>query len=167
MTREGRLLLLVAHLERSGFDLNRLVAGLRETLHGVRYALRRALCVSFAAQDSRDDEEGAPGTANDQLCPIAEGREHHFGLPEGPGAGVAPGAGASPGSSPPPCWPPDDWNRPCTRPLSDSTRDTPVVMSTSSRSPRSTFLPWVSTTPPSMVTRLVLVSNTAVSPVTT
>ena len=40
-------------------------------------------------------------------------------------------------------------------------------MSTTSRSPRSTFLPWVSTTPPSMVTRLVLVSNTAVSPVTT
>jgi hypothetical protein len=52
-------------------------------------------------------------------------------------------------------------------PLSDSTRDTPLVMSTISRSPRSTFLHWVSTTPPSMVIRLALVSNTAVSPVTT
>src|ERR1700685_3537404 len=40
-------------------------------------------------------------------------------------------------------------------------------MSPRRRSPRSTFLPWVRTTPPSMVTRLVLVSNTAVSPVTT
>src|ERR1700753_2745546 len=40
-------------------------------------------------------------------------------------------------------------------------------MSTIRRSPRSSFLPWVRTTPPSMVTRLVLVSNTAVSPVTT
>ena len=63
--------------------------------------------------------------------------------------------------------PPDDWNRPCTRPLSDSTRDTPVVMSTISRSPRSTFLPWVRTMPPSMVIMFALVSNTAVSPVTT
>jgi len=58
-------------------------------------------------------------------------------------------------------------NSPCTLPESDSTRDTPVVMSTSSRSPRSTFPPWVSTTPPSIVIRLVLVSNTAFSPVTT
>src|SRR6201996_9116958 len=40
-------------------------------------------------------------------------------------------------------------------------------MSTIRRSPRSTFLPWVRTTPPSIVTRLVLVSKTAVSPVTT
>src|ERR1700760_2198376 len=40
-------------------------------------------------------------------------------------------------------------------------------ISTIRRSPRSTFLPWGRTTPPSMVTRLVLVSNTAVSPVTT
>src|SRR6185436_16230429 len=56
---------------------------------------------------------------------------------------------------------------PCTLPLSDSTRDTPVVMSTSKRSPRSTFLHWVSTTPPVMVMRLDLVSKIAVSPVTT
>ena len=70
-----------------------------------------------------------------------------------------------PGMAGPP-WP-DDMNKPCTRPKSDSTRDTPVVISTISRSPRSTFLPWVRITPPTMVTRLVLVSNTAFSPVTT
>src|SRR4029077_21114638 len=58
-------------------------------------------------------------------------------------------------------------NRPCTWPLSDSTRDTPVVMSTFRRSPRSTFLHWVSTTPPVMVLRLARVSKIAVSPVTT
>src|SRR6266403_4681293 len=57
--------------------------------------------------------------------------------------------------------------RPWTLPLSDSTRETPVVMSTNRRSPRSTFLHWVRTTPPSIVIRLALVSNTAVSPVTT
>src|SRR3981189_3404341 len=71
----------------------------------------------------------------------------------------------------PPAAPPQllsDWsNRPCTLPPSDSTRDTPVVMSTSRRSPRSTFLHWVSTTPPVMVMRLALVSKMAVSPVTT
>src|SRR5438105_15643532 len=76
-----------------------------------------------------------------------------------------------PGFAPPALDPqsfPADWsNRPCTLPLSDSTRDTPVVMSTSRRSPRSTFLHWVSTTPPTMVIRLALVSKIAVSPVTT
>src|SRR3981189_1386864 len=57
-----------------------------------------------------------------------------------------------PGFAPPALDPqsfPADWsNRPCTLPLSDSTRDTPVVMSTSRRSPRRTFLPWGITTPP-------------------
>src|SRR4051794_28227503 len=48
-------------------------------------------------------------------------------------------------------------NMPWTLPLSDSTRDTPVVMSTLRRSPRSTFLHWVSTTPPTMVMRLARV----------
>src|ERR1700716_4004910 len=76
-----------------------------------------------------------------------------------------------PGFAPPALDPqsfPADWsNRPCTLPLSDSTRDTPVVMSTSRRSPRSTFLHWVSTTPPTMVMRLARVSKIAVSPVTT
>src|SRR5512143_80860 len=92
------------------------------------------------------------------------GARCYFGLFELPEPdGVV--AGDAPGVSRPP-WP-EDWNRPCTRPDSDSTRDTPVVMSTISRSPRSTFLPCVSTTPPTMVIRLVLVSNTAVSPVTT
>src|SRR5437660_1315591 len=62
-------------------------------------------------------------------------------------------------------------NMPCTFPLSDSTRDTPVVISTSRRSPRSTFLHWVNTTwfpaPPAMVIRLARVSKIALSPVTT
>ena len=40
-------------------------------------------------------------------------------------------------------------------------------MSTKRRSPFSTFLHWVSTTPPVMVIRLALVSKTASSPVTT
>src|ERR1700728_4518086 len=94
-------------------------------------------------------------------------KRHHFGLFELPGAGDGAGA-AVPGMAGPP-WP-DDMNSPCTRPESDSTRETPVVISTMSRSPRSTFLPWVRITPPvppTMVTRLVLVSNTAFSPVTT
>src|SRR5436305_15319520 len=67
---------------------------------------------------------------------------NYFGLFEvgaaaGAGAGVAvdPGMPGTPGGP----LPPDDWNRPCTRPVSDSTRDTPVVISTTRRSPRSTF----------------------------
>src|SRR3984885_3850007 len=52
------------------------------------------------------------------------------------------------------------------RPPSDATLGTPVVMARGRRSPRNSVLPWVRTTPPSIVTRLVLVSNTAVSPVT-
>src|SRR6266581_9561995 len=85
------------------------------------------------------------------------------GVSEGkPGLGAP---GGAPGAAPQAL---SDWsNRPCTLPLSDSTRDTPVVMSTSRRSPRSTFLHCVKTTPPTIVIRLVLVSNTAVSPVTT
>src|SRR3954453_7227656 len=84
-------------------------------------------------------------------------------------AGPDPGVAAVPHL---PFCPPWDWmNRPCTLPLSDSTLETPVVMSTRRRSPRSTFWHWVSTTglpaPASMVMRLVFVSNTAVSPVTT
>src|SRR5436190_15738872 len=76
------------------------------------------------------------------------------------------GDGAPPLDDPP--QPSLPWtNRACTRPASDSTRDTPEVMSTISRSPRSTFLHWVSTTPPDIVIRLALVSNTARSPVTT
>src|SRR6201993_1459859 len=95
-----------------------------------------------------------------------------------PGPGFEAGVGAGfegwpvvcPGSWPaqPLSWP--LWlltNRPWTLPVSDSTRETPVVMSTNRRSPRSTFLHWVRTTPPTMVIKLVLVSNTAVSPVTT
>src|SRR3954449_4590434 len=84
-------------------------------------------------------------------------------------AGPDPGVAAVPHL---PFCPPWDWmNRPCTLPLSDSTRETPVVMSTRRRSPRRTFWHCVRTTwpadPPSMVMRLVLVSKTAVSPVTT
>src|SRR3954454_20886831 len=83
-----------------------------------------------------------------------------------PGFGGPAGApGAAPGALPQAL---SDWsNRPCTLPPSDSTRDTPVVISTSRRSPFSTFLHWVSTTPPVMVMRLALVSKIAVSPVTT
>src|ERR1700752_2005327 len=76
------------------------------------------------------------------------------------------GDGAPPLDDPP--QPSLPWmNRACTRPESDSTRDTPVVISTISRSPRSTFWHWVSTTPPNIVIRLALVSKIAVSPVTT
>src|SRR6266702_539808 len=85
--------------------------------------------------------------------------------------GISDGIPGFGGPGDPPGVPPQllsDWsNNPCTLPLSDSTRDTPVVMSTSRRSPRSTFLHWVSTTPPTMVMRLALVSKIAVSPVTT
>ena len=52
-------------------------------------------------------------------------------------------------------------------PVSDSTRETPVVMSTFNRSPFSTLLHWVSTTPPCIVIMLALVSKIAASPVTT
>src|SRR5215510_14793044 len=79
-------------------------------------------------------------------------------------------AGAGDGNPPldDPPQPSLPWvNRAGTRPESDYTRDTPVVISTISRSPRSTFWHWVSTTPPDMVIRLALVSNTALSPVTT
>ncbi|HTB27520.1 MAG TPA: hypothetical protein VK715_01090, partial [Steroidobacteraceae bacterium] len=65
------------------------------------------------------------------------------GAPGGGDNGWGPGGDAPGSAGPVPFWL-DDWNRPCTRPESDSTRDTPVVISTNRRSPRSTFLPWVS-----------------------
>src|SRR6185312_6853051 len=79
--------------------------------------------------------------------------------------GMATGAGFAPSDLGPqfsPCM-----NMPCTLLVSDSTRDTPVVMSTLRRSPLSTFLHCVSTTPPAMVMRLARGSKIAVSPVTT
>src|SRR5215207_11616771 len=95
-----------------------------------------------------------------------QGFDLYYFLP-GISDGICTGAGA--GFAPPD---PDPQFSPCrnmpwTLPLSDSTRDTPVVMSTLRRSPRSTFLHWVSTTPPTMVMRLARVSKIAVSPVTT
>src|SRR5689334_2398975 len=60
---------------------------------------------------------------------------------EGVAAGCAGGVAVQP-------WP----SCPCTTVtwtrLSDSTRETPVIMSTLRRSPRTTFLHWVRTTPP-------------------
>src|SRR6266508_5364593 len=82
--------------------------------------------------------------------------------------GIAPGAGFVPPDPDPQPWP-DCSIMTCTLP-SASTRDTPVVMSTFRRSPLSTFLHWISTTPaapPVIVMRLARVSKTAVSPVTT
>src|SRR2546430_17192044 len=93
-----------------------------------------------------------------------QGIDLYYFLP-GISDGTWTGAGFAPPDPDPqscPCM-----NMPCTLLLSDSTRDTPVVMSTLRRSPRSTFLHWVSTTPPTMVMRLARVSKIAVSPVTT
>ena len=49
--------------------------------------------------------------------------------------------------------------------LPASTRETPEVRSTTSRSPRTTFWPWLTTTLPVSVTELLRISNNPVSPV--
>src|SRR3954451_7280341 len=92
-------------------------------------------------------------------CPVDTGSRHRL-QPYGPqiffkaliynyflpgiSDGICTGAGFAPPDPEPqlsPCM-----NMPWTLPLSDSTRDTPVVISTLRRSPLSTFLHWVSTT---------------------
>src|SRR4051812_26229201 len=74
------------------------------------------------------------------LLRIREVPQGDLGLAGLPGINECIAGAGPPGVDPQPC----PWrNRPWTLPLSDSTRETPVVMSTSSRSPRSTFLHWV------------------------
>ena len=55
---ESRFLFLVAHLKRGGFDLDRLVAVLRETLHRIGHAGHRALRAGFTG-DRRERKTAA------------------------------------------------------------------------------------------------------------
>src|SRR6185503_9198265 len=106
----------------------------------------------------------APPASTVEPSTILQDTDLSYFLP-GISDGICVGADFAPLELEPQSWP---WmNMPCTLLLSDSTRDTPVVMSTLRRSPLSTFLHWVSTTPPAMVIRLARVSKIAVSPVTT
>ena len=151
---------LVAHLERGGFDLDRLIAILRKALHGVGHTLDRALPSGFTGSDRRERKDGA--TAAERHPPEPCGHAGNASWRKsfrvgGPRNGtflfrfirdarplVSVSVKAAHRGSPEPPWP-ETGTGPAP-PWSDSTRDTPVVMSTISRSPRSTFLPWVSTT---------------------
>src|SRR5947199_8511626 len=93
---------------------------------------------------------GAPGA---DLAGGGAGFALFWAAGAGAGAGAAPGAGAL------------GLNNPENGALLlDSTRVTPVVKSTTMRSPVSTLVPWVTTTLPVNVMLLVLMSNTPISP---
>src|ERR1019366_8133633 len=85
---ECRFLFLVAHLERGGFDLYRLVAILRKALHGIGHALHRALRAGVTGGDHRECKSGRPGAMRDPPGRgAARGKHHpenHFGLADLP-----------------------------------------------------------------------------------
>ena len=70
------LLFLVAHLKRSGFDLDRLVAVLRKALHRIGHALHRALRDGLAP-DHRERQGGGTGAGDDPTDPDAGRGKHH------------------------------------------------------------------------------------------
>src|SRR5229473_5682049 len=74
---ESRFLFLVAHLERGGFDLDRLVAILRKSLHGIGHALHRALGTGFTGGDHRRCECHPIGAMRDPPNQSAARRKHH------------------------------------------------------------------------------------------
>ncbi|MGY3405489.1 hypothetical protein ACVWZV_001602 [Bradyrhizobium sp. GM5.1] len=79
-----RFLLLVAHLERGGLDLDRLIAVLREALHRVGHALHRALRDRRTRCD-QCDADGERGRTRDDapLAVVARKKpdhENHFEL---------------------------------------------------------------------------------------
>src|SRR6185437_8837997 len=75
---EGCFLFLVAHFERSRFDLNGLVAILRKSLHRIRHALHRALRSGVTAHDQRERKGGVPGATGDPANRgAARRRDHH------------------------------------------------------------------------------------------
>src|SRR5437588_9867565 len=100
----------------------------------------------------------APPASTVAALNILQGIDLYYFLP-GISDGTWTGAGFAPPDPDPqscPCK-----NMPCTLPLSDSTRDTPVVMSTLRRPPRITSFNWISTTPPTMELRSTRLPNTS------
>src|SRR5438105_4244930 len=83
IAREGRLLLLIVHHQRRRFDLDRLVAVLREPLHGVGHALSRALSADPAGRrrDRQQDQtatQAADGAPINQATVNMRHPENHF-----------------------------------------------------------------------------------------
>src|SRR5947209_2560992 len=77
---KGRFLLLVAHLERRRFDLDRLVAVLRKALHGVGDILHRALRGAVGGPHQSDGDRAGKETARNTFGRRQALKKHHGGF---------------------------------------------------------------------------------------